>query len=66
MNNIFNTIQAAEYLGISFPTIKHHIYHTKKLKADQKIGGRLFFQKETLDAFNENRRKPGRPRADEE
>ena len=59
---IFGTVSAAEYLGISHPTIKYHIYIAKTLKADQSIGGRLIFTQQTLDEFSDNKRSPGRPK----
>ena len=60
--DIFGTVQAAEYLGISFPTLKYHIYYSKQLVPDQRIGGRLIFEKGTLDEFARTRRKAGRPK----
>ena len=63
--NVFGTTSAAEYLNISIPTVKYHIYNAGTLKPDMVVGGRLIFTKETLDEFNSNKRLPGRPRKDE-
>ena len=65
MDEIYSSKQAAEYLGISFATLKHHIYNTEKLKADKVIGGRLFFTEETLDTFKKEKRSRGRPKKNE-
>ena len=62
---IFGTVEAAEYLEISFATLKHHIYNSGRLMPDRKVGGRLFFHKNTLDEFKLKKRKPGRPPKEE-
>lgn len=64
---IFSTVEAAEYLGVSVPTVKYHLYVAKDLEPDTELGGRLVFTKATLDHFNEHvRREPGRPGKNED
>jgi hypothetical protein len=67
---LFGTFRAARYLGLTLSTLKHHIYTTKKLVPDARIGENdqtLVFTRETLDAFlvarkvQRNERAPGRP-----
>jgi hypothetical protein len=66
----FGTYRAARYLGITLSTLKHHIYTTKKLVPDARIGENdqtLVFTRGTLDAFllarkvQRNSHAPGRP-----
>lgn len=61
-SSIYSSREAAEYLGISFRTIRKHLYETKDLTPDTTIAGRLIFTKANLDAFNARRRPGGRPR----
>ena len=58
---LYSTKQAAEYIGISLPTLKYHLYIAKNLSAP-KVGNSLVFTQEMLDEFKANRRGPGRPR----
>jgi hypothetical protein len=58
---IYGTEQAAEYLGLSVPGVKYHVYTTKRL-TPQLVGKSLVFTREQLDEFNATRRGPGRPR----
>jgi hypothetical protein len=60
---IYNTQQAAEYLGFSISSIKYHVYIAKDIKAKM-FGNSLMFTKNSLDRFSKNRRSPGRPRKD--
>lgn len=48
--NIFNTDEAAAYLGVS----KSHLYklvHTRRLPCHKPTGRRLFFKRSDLDAY---------------
>lgn len=47
----YTAAQACEYLGLPWPTLKHHIYHEKMLKSDYKRGRYIIFKKRTLDRF---------------
>ena len=55
---LFSTIEAAEYLGKSVSTVRHHVYYSKRLHP-LRIGGTLVFTQEELDRFK--REHPGRP-----
>lgn len=59
---LFSTTEAAEYLGISVPTLK---YHLKKgnIKPEM-VGNSLVFTEELLDQFKKSKRRPGRPGKD--
>lgn len=56
---IFGAVKAAEYLGISYASVKHHLYYAHDLIPDMRIGNRLIFYKSTLDKFNKQKRKRG-------
>ncbi len=58
---VYDTRQAAEYLGISLSTLKHHLYVAERLQPDGWVGGHLFFTQKTLDGFQEIKPKPGWP-----
>jgi len=55
---------AATYCNVSVSTLRKHIYKLGTLKADAKIGKTLIFTNATLDQWQANRRKGGRPRKD--
>ncbi len=59
---IYDTKGAAQYLKLSVPGIKYHIYQTRLLKPDGKVGPALQFHRSTLNNFRARRRKPGRPK----
>ena len=61
---LYSTAEAAAYLGLSVPAVKHHVYAAGTLKPE-KVGHSLVFTKAMLDEFNEGRRGPGRPRKEE-
>lgn len=61
-SNIFDLKGAAAYLGLKPTSVKHHIYVTKTLRPDGKIGKSLIFTRSTLDAFMAIKRVAGRPR----
>lgn len=63
---LFGTVEAAEYCGLTVAGLKWHIYVRKNLVPDLKVGQALVFRQSTLDAFNESRPKPGRPRKEQE
>lgn len=58
---IFSTRDAAQYLGITFNTMKYHIHYAKTIKGER-MGNSLIFTREQLDKFKANKRSPGRPR----
>lgn len=58
---LYGTVEAAKYLKLSVSTVKYHLYTVGDLKPDKVVAGRLIFTKQTLDAFNEQKRGPGRP-----
>ncbi len=60
-DQVYDTKGAAKYCGLSVRGLKSAIYETQRVKADGILGGSLYFNRATLDAFNESRRPPGRP-----
>ncbi|MBZ0315585.1 MAG: helix-turn-helix domain-containing protein [Anaerolineae bacterium] len=52
--------QAADYLGVSVPTIKHHVHNTGRL-AYQLWNGRVAIPQQTLDDFKADPPKRGNP-----
>jgi excisionase family DNA binding protein len=58
---VYSTEQAAEYLGVSVPTVKHHVHNLKDLAGD-KVGPTLYFTQDELDRFKAQRRPRGRPK----
>jgi len=62
--NIFDTNEAAEYLELSVPAVKYHIY-TSGLIVGQLKGNSLIFTQDALDEFKRNKRPQGRPRKTE-
>lgn len=61
---LYSTKEAAAYLGLSASGVKHYVYVAKKLKPI-KVGNSLAFTQEQLDMLT-NRRKPGRPRKEQQ
>ena len=61
MKQFFSTSEAAEYLDLSIPTIKYHLYRSKKLSA-QMFGNSLMFARDQLDKFKATPRPVGRPK----
>ena len=57
---LYSTREAAQYLGISFHTMKYYIHYAKTLKG-QKVGSSLVFTKDQLDQFQATKRPVGRP-----
>lgn len=62
-DELLSTNEAAEFLGLSVATVKYHIYTSKQLVPDAKIGKTLVFRRSTLEAFQKTKRGPGRPPA---
>lgn len=60
---LYGTKDAAEYLGMSLPNVKYHVRVGNLCPV--KIGKTLVFTRAQLDAFQKNRRPPGRPRKQE-
>jgi len=52
--------QAAKYCGLSVASIRYHVYRTKNLVPDGRVGRNLVFLRPTLDAFKDVLRVPGR------
>lgn len=42
--------EAARYLGVNLSWVRNHVFNTKKLVPDGKMGKKFIFTKETLDA----------------
>lgn len=60
IGQIYSVAEAAEYLGLSVPAVKHHVYNTGTLVGTLKGNSRVFTKAE-LDAWSAQRRGPGRP-----
>jgi excisionase family DNA binding protein len=61
MKQFFSTREAAEYLGLSFHTMKYHVHRAKTIEP-VKLGNSLVFTRGQLDEFKATRRSPGRPK----
>lgn len=48
---IYDTQQAALYLGVHIATVKYHLNKTHRLKPDGNIGRGHYFTRATLDSF---------------
>lgn len=57
---IYSTRAAAKYLGISYATIKYHIYERGTLKGDLLTSRTMVFTQDELDAFKATLPAPGR------
>lgn len=57
--DIFSTVQACEYLGMSVTLLRYHVYETGHLEPDLKIANALAFYKSTLDEFKANYQMEG-------
>lgn len=60
-DELLSSQEAAEYLGLTLPGLKHHLYESKDLEPDAKIGRTLVFRRSTLDAFSGRKRGRGHP-----
>ena len=60
-DSVYDIKDAADYLGVKPVTVKYHLYVVKTLTPDRYIGRSPCFSQETLDAFQERKRPPGRP-----
>lgn len=49
--DIFDSAQAAEYIGYCLQTIKYHLYTTGCLKPNGYLGRTPYFTRDTLDSF---------------
>jgi len=58
---LFTISEASVYTKLAIPTLKHHIYYVKDLKAS-KFGHLLAFHKRDLDAFLARKRPAHRPK----
>lgn len=58
---VYDVPGAADFLGLKPATIKYHVYRSKTLVPDGKIGQSIFFHEETLAAWQSNKRARGRP-----
>ena len=61
MSKIYDIQDAADYLSVKPVTVKYYLYVAKTLTPDRYIGRSPCFSQETLDAFLERKRPPGRP-----
>lgn len=59
LSDLYSTQQAADYLGIALPTLKHHVKRGNIIPT--KIGKTLVFTQEQLDEFKAVERRPGNP-----
>ena len=59
---ILSLKEAAEFLGLSVPAVKYHLYAVGDLLPDGRLGRSLYFLPATLREFQSRKRKPGRPR----
>ena len=58
---VFDVSGAAQYVGLSVPSIKYHLYRAHDLSGHQ-IGNTLLFTRSELDHFLTRKQSPGRPR----
>ncbi len=58
---VYDVSGAADFLGLDIATIKYHVYRSKTLLPDGKIGRSIFFYEDTLIAWQSNKRARGRP-----
>lgn len=54
---IFSTSEAADYCSLSVAGIKYHIYVSRRLKPDDRVGKALYFTRATLNRFKRGRGK---------
>jgi len=57
---LYSTAEAAAYLGLTIDGVKYHVYQSRRLRPDKKVGHALIFTRETLDRFYDDWR--ARPR----
>lgn len=57
---LYGIEDAAAYLGLTVRTLRYHIYQSKRLAPDKRIGATLIFRQSTLDAFAEEPRISGK------
>ena len=50
LKDILSTSEAARFLGLHVQTVKHHYYHSKRLRAKM-VGGVLVFHRKELESF---------------
>ena len=62
MGQVLTTREAAAYLGLAVPSLKHHVYIAKDLTPDRVVSGRLLFTRDNLDEFRKRKRPGGRPK----
>lgn len=58
---VYDVGGAADFLGLEVATIKYHVYRSKTLRPDGKIGKSIFFCEDTLVAWQSSKRSRGRP-----
>lgn len=58
---IYSTREAAEYLGVSFDTMKYYIHYAKTIEGER-MGNSLMFTRSQLDEFHATKRSSGRPK----
>lgn len=57
---LYGIEDAAAYLGMTVRTLRYHIYNSKRLAPDKRIGATLIFRQSTLDTFAEEPRIGGK------
>lgn len=62
---LYSTAEAAQFLKMSIPALKYHIYEAKDIHPI-KVGNSLAFTQEELYRFQTVRRSPGRPKKKED
>lgn len=59
---VYDVAAAAAFLGLKTATLKYHVYSSKTLIPDGKVGNSLFFYEETLTTWKNTKRVVGRPK----
>lgn len=59
---VYDVAGAANFLGLKPATIKYHVYRSKTLVPDGRIGKSIFFREETLVIWQSSKKSRGRPR----
>lgn len=61
LDDLYDSHEAARYLGISINTLKYHVHTMGNLAPAKIIGHSMVFTKEQLDEFKRTKRSVGRP-----
>lgn len=63
--DIFDTRAAADYLGISYNTLKQYASRDKRIEG-KKVGQTMLYSRQQLDQFKRSMRPVGKPKANED